>query len=68
VFKVIGGRGLPVPLVIILGAAFGVVAGIACYRLVERPLLTVFHGRLRRSPGAGRSAIAWPFLKAKTSS
>lgn len=67
-FKLIGGLGLPVLLQILLAAPFGVGAGLCCYWLLERPLLTVFHGRRRRPPTAGPSAAAAPFLRAKASS
>jgi exopolysaccharide production protein ExoZ len=64
-FRLIGGRDLPVLAAVALAAPFGVVAGLACYWLVERPLLAVFHGR-RRSRGAQRPA-AWPTVRAKAS-
>jgi exopolysaccharide production protein ExoZ len=48
-FKLIGGLGLPFLVEIALAAPFAVLAGLACYRLVERPLLALFHGRARRS-------------------
>jgi exopolysaccharide production protein ExoZ len=65
-FRLIGHRGLPFPAVVALAAPFGVVTGLVCYALVERPLLAVFHGR-RRSSGSRRSAAGWAFLRAKAS-
>ena len=67
VFRLIGGLGLPFAAQLALAAPFAVLAGLACYVLVERPLLTVFHGRRRSSPG-GRRAVAPPFLRPKASS
>ncbi len=55
-FKLIGGWGLPAPLAVALATPFGVLAGLACYRLLERPLLAVFHAR-RRARG-GRVAVS----------
>jgi exopolysaccharide production protein ExoZ len=66
-FKLIGGLGLPVWAQVAIAAPFGVLAGLACYHLLERPLLAVFHGRRKRASG-GRRATAWPFLRAKASS
>ena len=67
VFKLIGGLSLPSAGKIALAAPFAVLAGLACYGLVERPLLAVFHGR-RRPKASGRWATAWPFVRAKASS
>jgi exopolysaccharide production protein ExoZ len=67
-FRLIGGRDLPVPAVIALAVPFGLAAGIACYWLLERPLLAVFHGRRRRSAVAGPRPAGWSFLRAKASS
>jgi exopolysaccharide production protein ExoZ len=66
-FKLIGGLDLPFLASVALAAPFGVLAGLACYGLLERPLLAVFHGR-RRASASGRPAAAWAFLRAKTSS
>jgi exopolysaccharide production protein ExoZ len=66
-FKVLGGPGLPFVVSILLTAPFAVLTGLACYWLVERPLLSVFHGR-RRSSAARRPTAAWAFLRAKASS
>jgi exopolysaccharide production protein ExoZ len=65
-FRLIGGLDLPLLAAIALAAPFGVLAGLACYWLVERPLLALFHGR-RRSSSAGR-ATAWPSVRAKAPS
>jgi exopolysaccharide production protein ExoZ len=67
VFKLIGGRDWPVAVQLLLVVPFAVLAGLACYVLVERPLLALFHGRRRLSAG-GRWAAAWPFLRAKAPS
>jgi exopolysaccharide production protein ExoZ len=65
-FKLIGGIDLPFLAAVALAAPFGVLAGLACYGLVERPLMAVFHSR-RRSSGAPRPT-AWPTVRAKASS
>jgi exopolysaccharide production protein ExoZ len=69
-FKLIGDRGLPFPVLMLLAVPFGVLAGVACYWALERPLLKVFHGRPRRASGAaaGSRTAAWSFLRAKASS
>jgi exopolysaccharide production protein ExoZ len=66
-FKLIGGLGLPFAAQLALATPFGVLAGLACYQLVERPLLAVFHGRRRSSAGGPRADVS-PFLRPKVSS
>ena len=66
-FKLIGGLALPFWMQVGIAAPFGVVAGVGCYYLLERPLLVVFHGRGKR-PAGDRRTTAWPFLRAKASS
>ncbi|MGZ3272334.1 MAG: acyltransferase family protein [Caulobacteraceae bacterium] len=68
-FKLIGGLGLPFLVVILLTTPFGVLTGLACYGLLERPLLALFHGSRRRPASAGEGRTeAWPFLRAKAPS
>jgi len=67
-FKLIGGRGLPVAAEVLIAVPFGLAAGTACYWLLERPLLALFHGRRRGRAGKGAAWAAWPFLRAKASS
>jgi exopolysaccharide production protein ExoZ len=64
-FKLVGGRGLPPVAEIVLALPFGLAAGLACWWLIERPLLGVFHHRRRSAAAAGRPATAWAFLRAK---
>jgi exopolysaccharide production protein ExoZ len=46
-FKLIGGRGLAPLVEVLLAIPLAVVCGLACYRLVEQPLLSLFRGRRR---------------------
>lgn len=66
-FKLMEGRGFSAAAEIALSAPFAVLVGLACYLLVERPLLALFHGR-RHAPAGGRWAAVWPFLRPKASS
>jgi exopolysaccharide production protein ExoZ len=66
-FKLIVGLGLPFAAQLAVAAPFGVLAGLACYQLVERPLLAVFHGR-RHASADGPWTAVWPFLRPKVSS
>jgi exopolysaccharide production protein ExoZ len=67
VFRLIGGLNLPFAAQLALAAPFAVLAGLACYVLVERPLLALFHGRRRSTAREGWAAVR-PFLRAKPSS
>jgi exopolysaccharide production protein ExoZ len=67
VFKLLEGRGYAAAAEIALAVPFAVAAGLACYALVERPLLALFHGRRRAATG-GRWATVRPFLRPKASS
>ena len=64
-FKILDGRGLGGLAAVALSVPFAVVCGFACYRLVEQPLLTLFHGRPRRRADAAPRGIGWAFLRPK---
>lgn len=67
-FKLIRGRGLPPAAEVALAIPLALVCGLLCYRLVERPLLTIFHGRERRTAGAPPRLAGWAFLRVKAQS
>jgi len=67
-FKLIGGRGLPAWAEVMLAVPLALVCGALCYRLAERPLLTLFHGRKGRLTAARARVVGWSFLRAKAQS
>ena len=67
-FKLIGGRGLPAPVEICLAIPVALVCGLVCYRLVERPLLALFHGRRGRTSATRPRAAGRAFLRPKAQS
>jgi exopolysaccharide production protein ExoZ len=64
-FKLFAGRDLPAPVQVALAIPLALVCGVLCYRLIERPLLSVFHGRRGRQAAVRARASGWSLLRAK---
>ena len=64
-FRLFAGRGLSTALQIAMAIALALLCGLICHHLVERPLLTVFHGRRGRQVMLRVRTANWAFLRAK---